>query len=264
MKILVLLKYSLDVSEIKVDPDSHQLRLSGVPEKIGNIDKNAVEAAVRVKEANGGTLMGLCFAPAIARDSFRDILAMGIDEVTLVEDLSNGQLDASSVLTVLKAAINKLGPFDLILAGFASDDGYTYQVAPRLSERLCLPLVSYARKLSIEDGKLTADRDLDTQIQVVSVPLPALVSVAEESFPPRRTTLMDAIKAKKKPVSIWSLQEHLGISDEDTRQACQLEIVSQEGVVVERKQQLIRGQDLSATADLLIDALIQDHVLKGG
>jgi electron transfer flavoprotein alpha/beta subunit len=263
VKILTLLKYSLDVSEIKVDPTNHELRLGGVPQKIGNIDKNVVEAGVRLKESNGGTVLGLCFGPATARDSFRDILAMGVDEVTLIEDPSAGQSDTAFALKVLVAAINKLGPFDLILCGFASDDGYTYQVGPRLAERLGLPLVSYACKLILQEGQLLVNRDLDDQLQVVSVGFPALISIAEESFPPRRTTLMDALKAKKKPVNLWNLQEHLGIAVEEAGQAGELGILSQEGIVVHRKRQMVSGQSPAEAADHLIDALLQENILKG-
>ena len=65
MKILALIKYSLDVAEIKVDPATKELRMAGVPEKIGNIDKNVVEAAVRLKEATGASLQGLMPWPAV-------------------------------------------------------------------------------------------------------------------------------------------------------------------------------------------------------
>ncbi|RPJ36540.1 MAG: electron transfer flavoprotein subunit beta, partial [Chloroflexi bacterium] len=161
MKILVLIKYSLDVSEIKVDPANHALRLAGVPEKIGNIDRNAVEAGMRLKEKHSGTLHVICFGPEAARESFRDVLAMGVDDATLVIDPFGNQADAGMVIQILEATVRKMGPFDLLLCGFASDDGYTYQVGPRLAERLDLPLVSYVRQISVEGSLLKADRDLD-------------------------------------------------------------------------------------------------------
>jgi electron transfer flavoprotein alpha/beta subunit len=264
MKILTLIKYSMDVAEIKVDPASKELRMSGVPEKIGNIDKNAVEAAVRLKEANAGTsVQALCLGPQAARDSFKDVLAMGLDEVFLVEDPFTGAAEGRVAVCILEAAIRKLGTFDLILCGFASDDGYTYQVAPRLAERLGLPLVSYARRLSLSDGQLQADRNLEDNLQTVAVSLPALVSVAEEAFPPRRTTLMDAIKAKKKPVNIWQMEADLGLTKAALEPYSSLAASSQVGVVVHRKQNLFKGKPVAELADQLIDALIQENVVKG-
>jgi electron transfer flavoprotein alpha/beta subunit len=125
-----------DVTEVKVDAASHQLRLDGVPEKIGNIDKNAVEAAIRLQEKAGGSVKALCFGPLAAREAFRDVLAMGVDEVTLIEDPFLGNADGRTAAQVLAAAITKMGAFDLVICGFASDDGYTYQVGPRVANVL--------------------------------------------------------------------------------------------------------------------------------
>jgi electron transfer flavoprotein beta subunit len=263
MRILTLIKYSLDTAEIKVDPATKELRMSGVPEKIGNIDKNAVEAAVRLKEATGASLQALCLGPLAARDGFKDVLAMGLDEVFLVEDPFAGAAEASMAVSILEAAIRKLGPYDLILCGFASDDGYTYQVAPRLAERLGLPLVSYVRQINLSDGQLKADRDLEDSLQTVAVPLPALVSIAEEAFPPRRTTLMDALKAKKKPVNIWHIDAELGLAQAELEKLSSFESATQIGVIVHRKQHLFKTGSPAEMADQLIDALLQENVLKG-
>jgi electron transfer flavoprotein beta subunit len=263
MKVLTLIKYTLDVAEIKVDPTTKELRMSGVPERVGNIDKNAVEAAVRLKEATGASLQALCLGPLSARESFKDVMAMGIDEVFLIEDPFVGAADARVTVSIIESAIRKLGPFDLILCGFASDDGYTYQVAPRLAERLGLPLVSYARRISQSDGQLQADRDLEDSLQTVAVSLPALVSIAEEAFPPRRTTLMDALKAKKKPVNIWQVEADLGLSKADLEKLSGFESASQIGVIVQRKQNMLKGGTPVELADQLIDALLQENVVKG-
>lgn len=263
MKILTLIKYTLDVAEIKVDPESKELRMSGVPERIGNIDKNVVEAAVRLKETTEATLQALCLGPQAAKESFKDVLAMGLDEVFLVEDPFGGAADARVVVHILESAIRKLGPFDLILCGFASDDGYTYQVPPRLAERLDLPLVSYARRLTLSDGQLQADRDLEDSLQTVAVLLPALVSIAEEAFPPRRTTLMDAIKAKKKPVNIWQVDADLGLPPSELEGLSGFASSSQIGVIVHRKQQMLKAGSAVELADQLIDALIKENVVKG-
>jgi electron transfer flavoprotein beta subunit len=264
VKILVLIKYSLDVAEIKVDPHTSELRLDGVPAKIGNIDKNVVEAAVQMIEKYGGSLQALTLGPAVAQPSFREVLAMGLDEVTLVEDPFDGQADAEIALYILKAAIEKLGSFDLILCGFASDDGYSFQFAPRLAERLGLPLVSYVRKLEVDNNVLTAERELDDYAQTVSVRLPAVVSIDEEAFPPRRTTLMDALKAKKKPVTIWHVDEDLGLATAALKVDSSIKSASQIGIVVHRKQHMLKSADMVAISDQLIDALISENVLKEG
>jgi electron transfer flavoprotein beta subunit len=266
LKILVLVKYSLDVAEIRVDPATSALRLTGVPARFGDADKGAVEAAVLLKEAHDASVEILCLGPAAARSAAKDLLAMGADEATVIEDPFEGAADAAVAVRILEAAIRKRGPFDLIVCGFASDDGYTYQVAPRLAERLDLPLVSYVREIAVDGGSLTADRDLEEGRQSVSAPLPAIVSIAEEAFEPRRVTLLQAMKAQKKPTNAWTIEHDLDLSAEALREFAGFSDVSEVGVIVDRKQQMLKGQDAIELADRFIDALVADDILvaEGG
>ena len=123
--------------------------------------------------------------------------------------------------------------------------------------------MSYARRLSLSDGQLQADRNLGDDLQTVAVALPALVSIAEEAFPPRRTTLMDAIKAKKKPVSTWQMEADLGLTRAQLEPYNSLASSSQVGVVVNRKQNIFKGKPAAELADQLIDALLEENVVKG-
>jgi electron transfer flavoprotein beta subunit len=262
VKIVALCKHSLDVAEIKVDRATRELKLAGVPARIGGIDRNVIEAAVCLKEANGGSVEGLCFGPTAARDGFKDVLAMGVDEMTLIVDPFEGAAEPEIVVEILAAAIRVRGPFDLVLCGFASDDGYTYQVGPRLAERLGAPLVSYARQVRVSESALEVERDLEDRLQTVAVRLPAIVSIAEEAFPPRRTTLMDALKARQKPVNTWQLDEHLGLSSDQLRTESRVTASAELGVYVERRQLVLKGNSLEELADGLIDALLERRVLQ--
>ena len=264
MKILALLKYSRDVAEIKVNPETSELQLSNVPQKIGDIDKNVVEAAVQLVEKYDGTVEALTLGPEAAQDGFRDVLAMGVSEVFLLQDSYGGDADAAMVVGILEAAIRKNGPYDLIMCGFASDDGYTFQVPPRLAERLDLPLVSFVRSISLVENEIQATRALDDTDQVVSVPLPAVISIDEEAFPPRRTTLMDAMKAKQKPVHVWDLAADLGLAETELTALRIGEQTEQVGIVVHRKEQLLAGEGMEDLADRLIDVLIEEEILKEG
>lgn len=256
VKILALCKYSLDLSEIKVDAATRQLLTAGVPRRIGGIDKNVVEAAVQLKEATQGVAEALCLGPIAAREAFKDVLAMGLDEVTLVQDPFDGAAEAGVIVRLLEGAIRVRGPFDLIVCGFASDDGYTHQVGPRLAERLDLPFVSYARRLKIDGAMLEADRDLDDRLETMTVPLPAIVAVAEEAFPARRTTLMDALKARQRPVNLWAADEHLALSEAELDASARVVRVTEVGVYVQRDRRLLQGDGQAALADAFIDALL--------
>jgi electron transfer flavoprotein beta subunit len=261
MKIVVLVKYSLDVAEIRVDPATRALRMSGVPQRFGDLDKGAVEAAVRLKETTADVLVEvLCFGPPEARGAAKDLLAMGADSATVVEDPYGGSAEAAIAVRVIEAALRKTAPFDLVLCGFASDDGYSYQTGPRLAERLGLPFVSYASQINLDRGALVADRDLEDGIQTVSAPLPVVVSVAEEAFVPRSVTLLQAMKAQKKPTSVLSLAD-LGLSTEALEGVGGYRLLAETGTVVSRRQRLLKGGDVTELADQFIDALVDEEVL---
>lgn len=261
MKILALCKYSLDLAEVKVDPSTHALLTQAAPRRIGGIDRNVVEAAVQVRGAAGGTAEALCVGPDAARDAFKDILAIGLDEATLVQDPYDGTAEAGVIVRILEAAIRARGPFDLIVCGFASDDGYTHQVGPRLAERFGLPLVSYVRRVALDGALLEADRDMDDRLETVSVRLPAIVSIAEEAFPARRTSLLDALNARKRPVNVWTTQEHLGLTRDALDAEARIVSTTEQGVYVQRDHQVVTGGSPTELADAFIDALVAKAVL---
>lgn len=263
MEILALVKHSLDVAEIKVEPETNDLQVGYAPRKFGQIDQNVIEAAVRLKERYGGYIRALCVGQEPAKDDFRDLLAMGIDEATLLIDPLSYSREPKTIVRLLEAGIKRMGKVDLILCGFASDDEYSFQVGPRLSERLNLPLLSYARQVEVLDGdkvKVTLDRG--NWIQTVVSSMPAIITIAEEAFPPRRITLMDAIKAKKKPISIWTIED-MGVSEETLAESA-LSTLRVKGFVANRKRNILKGQNYDAIANTLIDYLIQEKVISGG
>jgi electron transfer flavoprotein beta subunit len=261
VKILALVKYSLDVAEIKVNATTRALRMTGVPRRFGSLDKGTVEAAVRLKEASDAVVEILCFGPPEARGAVKDLLAMGVDEATVVEDPYDGAADAAVAVRVLEAAIRKRGPYDLIICGFASDDGYSHQTGARLAERLALPFVSYACEMRLQDGLLIVDRDLEAGLQTVSVPPPAIVSIAEEAFLPRSVTLLQAMKAQRKPANVWDLEGDLGLARDELDRSSGRDVLGETGIVVDRGQRLLKGPGLAEMADLFIDMLVDAEVL---
>lgn len=261
MRILALAKYSLDAAEVRVDPATGGLRLANVPQRFGDIDKNAIEAAVRVKEATGGTVRVLCVGPQGAVTGLKSVMAMGVDDAVIVRDPFEGEADAGVLVRVLEAAIRAEGPWDLVVCGFASDDGYTWQVGPRLAERLDLPLLSYARDVCVVDEGLEIDQDYGDQVRTVRAPLPAILAVAEESFAPRPITLLEAMKAQKRPVTVMDVETGLGLSAPSLEQAAVFTEVSRLGVTTPRRQTMLSGHDAGDLADRMIDALVAENVL---
>jgi len=258
--IIVCLKYAVDVTQIKVDPTTRKLITADAPRKISDFDKNALEEAIRIKEKFGGEVIALTASAEDASSALREALAMGADRAFLIKDSSLQDSDSSVTSHVLAKAIRKVGSFDLIICGEASIDSYSAQVGPRLAENLGIPVVTYVRKLSLEDNVLVAERSLEDRSEVVKVKTPALVTVTKEINVPRVSTLMDVIKASKKELVTWSLSD-LGVSSEEVGAA--VEILGVSAPRIERKKVKIEGETPEEIAEKLVKALIQEGVLGG-
>jgi electron transfer flavoprotein beta subunit len=155
------LKQALDVSQLKADPSSRKLVTAGVPRKISDFDKNALEEAVSLKEKLGGEVVTITSSAEDAKISIREALAIGADKGYFVND--EGLRNSCTLATshVLAEAIKKIGQFDLVLCGEASIDGFSAQIGPRVAEILGIPVLTYARSITVQGDTVTAERSLE-------------------------------------------------------------------------------------------------------
>jgi electron transfer flavoprotein beta subunit len=260
-RIIVCIKYAIDVSQIKVEPTTRKLLTADAPRKISDFDKNALEEAVRIKEKHGGEVIALIASSEGASSALREALAMGADKAFLVQDPALQAADTAAVSYVLAEAIRKIGSFDLIICGEASIDSYSGQVGPRLAEILGIPIITYAHKISLDRDTIVAERSLEDCSEVVKVKMPALLTVTKEINVPRVPTLMDVIKASKKELVTWTLSD-LGIQSEKVG-AGTVQVLEVSAPKVERKKIKIEGETPKQIAEKLVKALIQDGVLGG-
>jgi len=176
--------------------------LSGAPTKMSTFDKNAVEESVRLKESSGGSVTIFTVGRSDAKKTVKEALAMGGDRGCLVV-LAASEPDPHDSLTIaylLARAIERAGPFDLVLCAEGSSDIYAGQVPPMLSEWLALPFLGYVRKVEIKDGVIRCEQTLEERVRVLEAELPALVSVVSEINEPRYPTLLQIMQASKKPI----------------------------------------------------------------
>ncbi|MDW8045098.1 MAG: electron transfer flavoprotein subunit beta/FixA family protein [Nitrososphaerota archaeon] len=259
MKMVVCAKYALDVAELKIS--SGRPVLEGARRKVSDIDKNAVEAAVSIKEKYGGTVKVVCFGPPTAKDGLRELLAMGADEAYLVEDSSEGRFDTAVTVEVLASSIRKMDGFDMILCGEATIDGYTGQVGPRLAERLKMPQLTYVRNImKIEGNYVIVERDLEDVYQTVRAPMPVLLTVTREINTPRIPSVMAILKASKKPLTVWKLED-VGLSKDRLEQTLPLRTLELKGFTVERKRIIIKDKPVDEAVQELISYLLKEKVL---
>jgi len=148
MNIVVCAKQVVDVSEMKIDSSTNKPILQGVPQKISDIDKNALEEAIKIKEKNGGKITVLTIGSSNAKERIKELLAMGADEGVLVTASEN--IDYYMTAVLLSEAIKKIGNYDIILCGEASVDLFSGQIGPRLAGLLDIPQITYAQSLTTE------------------------------------------------------------------------------------------------------------------
>jgi electron transfer flavoprotein beta subunit len=165
----------------------------------------AVEEAVRLVEAQGGSSAVLTVGPAEAEAQVRYALSLGIDRGMLLEN--NGtelgpRATARRIAEAVEAQQASGTDFDLILLGNEAPDTGDYQVGIRLAHHLGLPCVTGIKDLSVADGMLTAKRELGGVVEVYRVPLPAVCTVKEGLNLPRYPSLPGRLRAKNKPLDV--------------------------------------------------------------
>jgi len=197
--IVACFKWVIDEAYIRRGP-SGELDFSSVDYKIGEYDRNAIAETVRLKETLGAKAIALTVGLPEATKGVKDALSRGTDEAYFVADSSFGNLDSSQTALILAEVIRtRIKQYDLIICGEGSSDLYAQQVGPRLAEQLGIPCISFVQKLSIAKDQLVAERRVEAGIEVITAPLPALVTVLPDINVPRIPGVKETLMAGKKP-----------------------------------------------------------------
>lgn len=263
VNIIVCLKQSLDVSEIKIDKSTQKPILKGVSLKVSDFDKNAIEEAVRIKEKHGGKVTLVTLAGGMGTKALKEGLSIGADEAYLINDPIFNNSDTLATSRILVKAIEKIGDYDLILFGEGSVDSYSGILGPRVAERLNIPEICYVRKIDIEGERVIAEHALEDRIEVIEGGFPLLITVTNEINEPRIPSYMLIIKAKKKPMTTWTA------GDLDIEKAVVgpdgsgIEVIDVIAPKVERKRIKISGETTQEITDELANSIIKEGVLGG-
>ncbi|NLW45642.1 MAG: electron transfer flavoprotein subunit beta/FixA family protein [Syntrophomonadaceae bacterium] len=210
MNIIVCVKQTVDLQQVRIRKETREPVLDNIPLTIGNIDKNALEEAVRIRDKVGGKVIAVSAGSEQLTDTIKEALAMGADEAILVISTEFEGADSGAAAAALAQAIKRVEDYGIILLGEGSADNYSGQVGPRLAEILDLPQVTYVSSLEVENGTIKAVRNLDDCFETVEVGVPAVVSVVSEINEPRIPSVTQILKAGKKPKQVFK-PEDLGI-----------------------------------------------------
>jgi len=205
--LIACFKWVVDEAYIRRGPGG-ALDFSSVDYKIGEYDRNAIEEAVRLRDAGGGSVIGVTVGVPESAKGVKDGLSRGMDQAFFVSDPSFRDLEPSQTAAILAEVIRtRIPQYDLIACGEGSSDLYAQQVGPRLAELLGIPCVCFVQKLSLEGGTLRAERRVEDGVEVVEAPLPALVTVLPDINTPRIPGVKDTLMAGKKPVTVVRKEE---------------------------------------------------------
>jgi len=259
MNVIVCLKQIPDLQQIRIK--DRKPITEGAPPIFGDMDKNALEEAVQIKEKVEGTkVTALALGGKKLKDGIKEALAIGADEAVLLLDPVLAESDAGGKARALATAIEKIGEYDLILCGEGSTDNYSGQTGARLAEILDLPQITYVRKLEIDDGTIKATRNMEESFEIMETDLPALVTVANEINQPRLASLRDILKAGRKPVQEWTAADLELSEDKVGAEASAIEEISNLAPEQDRKQEVFTG-DLDEMVEALLNALTKEGVL---
>ncbi|MDP2720101.1 MAG: electron transfer flavoprotein subunit beta/FixA family protein [Dehalococcoidia bacterium] len=208
MNIIVCVKLIPDPeappASFKIDTAANKvIPAAGVSLVISPFDEQAVEAALRLKDVNGGKVTVISLGMGLPRDVVKKPLAMGADELIILEDPAFEGGDSWSTAYALAMAIKKIGEFDVVLCGRQAGDWDAGQVGSGIAEFLGIPGITIAKKIEVNNGTAVVERVLSDGYEVIEAVLPALITVSNELGEPRFAALKGIMAAAKKQPVIW-------------------------------------------------------------
>ena len=229
MKILVAVKRVVDANvKVRLKADSSDVEIGAAKMSMNPFDENAVEEAVRLKEAGNATeIIVVSVGPVGAQDTLRHALAMGADRAILI-DAGDAVTDALNSAKLLHAVVAREQP-QLVLLGKQAIDDDAAVVGPMLAALLAWPQAVAASSIKPLGSAVEVIREIEGGQQTLQVPLPAVITADLRLNEPRYVKLPNLMLARKKPIEtlnpdalsvvIQPRQRLLGVAEPATRAA---------------------------------------------
>ncbi len=180
-------------------------------------DLNALEAALRIKDAQGGKVAAVTVGAPRGVEVLRECLYRGADEAFQV-DADPSTLDDRALSVLLAGAVRKLGAPDLVLTGTSVVDGENALLGALLAAELGWDHVAWVDAVeSVGGGRAVVKRAIEMGYETVETLLPSVLSVGvalleDDPRAPRPAKAMLKLKMKKVPIPAAAPSE-LGVAD---------------------------------------------------
>ena len=167
-------------------------------------DKNAIEAALTLKDQTGCKTIVVTMGPPPAEGMLREIMAMGIDEAVLVSGREFGGSDTFATSQILAAAIKNIGveADDIVFCGRQAIDGDTAQVGPQIAEKLGMPQITYVSEIKVDGEHVICRRMLEDGYMTIKTHTPCLLTCIKELNTPRYMTIRGILDCDAEPVTV--------------------------------------------------------------
>ncbi len=221
MKILVAVKRVIDYNvQVRVKEDGSGIVTDNVKMSSNPPDDNAIEEAVKIKEASKATeIIAITVGEEKSQDTVRKALAVGADRGILIK--TEGAVEPLAVAKALQKIVEKEKP-DLVFMGKQAIDDDCNQTGQMLSALLNWPQATFASKIEVKEKTLEVTREIDEGLETIEVNVPAIITCDLRLNEPRYASLPNIMKAKKKPLEILTAEE-LGIDTKPRVQQIKVE-----------------------------------------
>lgn len=214
MEIVVLVKKVPETaSVIQIADVGNSIKDENLKWVMNPYDENAVEEALKLREAHGGKVTVLSLGPKNTEEVIRTSLAMGADEGVRIDNAELSGMDSLSTAKALAAALRQI-PYDLVISGTRGVDYDHYQTAPAVAELLDVPQITQVISVAVGDGKVTCGQVVEGGVIEIESSLPALLTTQRGLNKPRYASLIGIMKAKKKPLHVRSFND-IGLNADD-------------------------------------------------
>lgn len=212
--IVVGIKQVPDDDEVKIDPDTGRLDRSSAAAVLNNPDRNALEAALQLRDEMGGRVVAITMGPPPAAAVLEEAVAMGCDDGVLISDIAFGGSDTWPTSLTLARTVEYLDG-DIVVCGEETTDSSTGQVPPGIAAHLGWAQLTYVEELDPlpEEGQLVARRDVEGGYERVAADLPVVVAVAFGENDPRPAGLHRKICAENEFEPVTVDADELGIDE---------------------------------------------------
>ncbi|MBK5242170.1 electron transfer flavoprotein subunit beta/FixA family protein [Clostridium sp.] len=265
MKIIVCLKQVPDTNEVKINQETGTLIRDGVPSIINPDDKNALEGALVLKENHNAEVVVLSMGPPQAKYALKEALSMGADKAILISDRAFGGSDTWATATIIAAAIEKVGDYDIIFCGRQAIDGDTAQVGPEIAEFLNIPQITYAKDLKIKEDKLEVRRFTEYGDFIIESKMPVLLTAIKELNNPRYPTIQGIMASYAEDtdgkIQVWGVNDlevdltQIGLKGSPTN------VYKSFVPVKNKKTEIIEASSTKGKADILVSKLSELNLI---